>query len=171
MYILGSKIIDLRVSHFFFQICDRKRWEKGGTAAWWRSAEIAGRFDLHKGWNYWLILELQGNKPKQKKTWFTKPWLQVSCHGQRYVCFCYHCWCLVLPLKISSLWTFIAPHFFFHARHSLRMQWDLDGFLVGEWFLANVVEHASSTVDGRNPAPPGMYKNPVNDGKFTISTG
>ena len=27
------------------------------------------------------------------------------------------------------------------------------------------------TVDGRNPAPPGIYKNPVNNGIFIISTG
>ena len=29
----------------------------------------------------------------------------------------------------------------------------------------------STVVDGRNPAPPGMYKNPVNNGILTISTG
>ena len=30
---------------------------------------------------------------------------------------------------------------------------------------------AIDTGDGRNPAPPGMYKNPVNNGSFSISTG
>ena len=37
-------------------------------------------------------------------------------------------------------------------------------------FCPNFVS-PSDTVDGRNPAPPEVYKNPVNNGRFSISTG
>ena len=47
--------------------------------------------------------------------------------------------------------------------------WKFTG-IFSEIFITNS-KPTIDTVDGRNPAPPGMLKNPVNNGIFTISTG
>ena len=53
---------------------------------------------------------------------------------------------------------------FFFADFWRDWSWLLVSYIGSRLFLG-------ATVDGRNPAPTGMYKTPVNDGIFTISTG
>ena len=59
-----------------------------------------------------------------------------------------------------------------HSPSSL--QWTFQAGLGAKSGFFSIVHHpllAVHTVDGRNPAPLGMYKNPVNSGINCLSTG